>query len=67
MIDTTLHNDSNLSIDSDSISDLANLILNNHGHVSGKINIIITDDDSLREIKNFFLIKMYLLMLLHLI
>ena len=54
MIDTTLHNDSNLSIDSDSISDLANLILNNHGHVSGKINIIITDDDSLREIKNFF-------------
>ena len=54
MIDITLHNDSELSIESGPINDLVNLVLNDYGHISGKINIIITDDDSLREMKNFF-------------
>ena len=54
MIDVTLHDDSELSIGSEPVNDLANLVLNDHGHISGKINIIVTDDDSLREMKNFF-------------
>ena len=44
MIDVTLHNDSELSIGSEPVNDLANLVLNDHGHISGKINIIVTDD-----------------------
>ena len=40
MIDVTLHNDSDLSIDSEPVSDLANFVLNDYGHLSGKINII---------------------------
>ena len=57
MIEISLYNDSSLSIDIDSINDLANLILNNHGYVSGKINITITDDDSLRKMKKKFFNK----------
>ena len=51
MIDINLYNNSILSIDRDSIQNLSNLVLNNHGYLSGKINIIITDDESLREMK----------------
>ena len=50
MIETNLHNNSNLLINNDSISDLTTLILSNHGYSSAKINIIITDDDSLRSL-----------------
>ena len=51
MIDINLYNNSILSIDRDSIQNLSNLVLNDHGYLSGKINIIITDDESLREMK----------------
>ena len=51
MIEINLYNNSILSIDSDSIQNLSNLILNDHGYLSGEINIIITDDESLREMK----------------
>ena len=51
MIEINLYNNSILSIDRDSIQNLSNLVLNNHGYLSGKINIIITDDESLREMK----------------
>ena len=51
MIETALHNNSNLLINNDSISDLTSLILSNYGHSSAKINIIITDDETLRKMK----------------
>jgi rRNA maturation RNase YbeY len=51
MIEINLYNNSILSIDCDSIQNLSNLVLNDHGYLSGKINIIITDDESLREMK----------------
>ena len=51
MIEINLYNNSILSIDRDSIQNLSNLVMNDHGHLSGKINIIITDDESLREMK----------------
>tara|TARA_B110000196_G_scaffold190487_1_gene163179 strand:+ start:19 stop:447 length:429 start_codon:yes stop_codon:yes gene_type:complete len=51
MIEINLYNNSILSIDRDSIQNLSNLVLNDHGYLSGKINIIITDDESLREMK----------------
>jgi len=54
MIETILHNDSELSVNSDTVGDLSNLVLNYHGHESGKINIIVTDDDSLRKMKKEF-------------
>ena len=54
MIEISLHNDSNLSFDSDSINNLSNLIFNNHGYLYGKINIIITDDETLRGMKKKF-------------
>jgi len=54
MIEITLHNNSNLSFNSDSINNLSNLIFNNHGYLHGKINIIITDDNTLREMKKKF-------------
>ena len=51
MIEINLYNNSILSIDRDSIQNLSNLVLNDYGYLSGKINIIITDDESLREMK----------------
>ena len=51
MIEINLYNNSILSIDCDSIQNLSNLVLNDHGYLSGNINIIITDDESLREMK----------------
>jgi len=51
MIEINLYNNSILSIDSDSIQNLSKLVLNDHGYLSGKINIIITDDESLRKMK----------------
>tara|TARA_Y100001968_G_C19412866_1_gene747325 strand:+ start:794 stop:1228 length:435 start_codon:yes stop_codon:yes gene_type:complete len=51
MINIALHNHSDFSIDKNSINDLTNLVLNNHGYTNGEINIIITDDDSLRKMK----------------
>mgnify|MGYP006162019065 CR=1 FL=1 len=51
MIEINLYNNSILSIDRDSIQNLSNLVLNDHGYLSGNINIIITDDESLREMK----------------
>ena len=51
MIEINLYNNSILSINRDSIQNLSNLVMNDHGHLSGKINIIITDDESLREMK----------------
>jgi len=51
MIEINLYNNSILSIDRHPIQNLSNLVLNDHGYLSGKINIIITDDESLREMK----------------
>ena len=51
MIDINLYNNSILSINRDSMQNLSNLVLNDYGYLSGKINIIITDDESLREMK----------------
>ena len=51
MIKINLYNNSILSIDGDSIQHLSNLVMNDHGYLSGEINIIITDDESLREMK----------------
>ena len=51
MIEINLYNNSILSIDRHPIQNLSNLVLNDHGYISGKINIIITDDESLREMK----------------
>ena len=51
MIETDLHDNSNTSINDNSLSKLCNLVLNEHEYLTGKINIIITDDESLREMK----------------
>ena len=52
MIETNLHNDSTFLINNNSINDLASLVLNEHGYKEAVINIIVTDDNSLRELKN---------------
>lgn len=52
MIETILHNDSNILINGKYINDLASLVLADHGLSSGIINIIVTDDESLKKLKN---------------
>ena len=57
MIKTNLYNNSDLLINSDSINDLVKLILTNHKYISANINIIITDDDTLRKMKKKYFNK----------
>ena len=57
MIKTNLFNKSNLLINSDSINDLVKLIPTNHKYISANINIIITDDDTLRKMKKKYFNK----------
>lgn len=55
MIEINCHNDSNLSFLSKSIYNLSTLVLNEHNYSCAKINIIIIDDNSLREMKKKYL------------
>ena len=57
MIKTNLFNKSDLLINSDSINDLVKLILTNYKYTSANINIIITDDDTLRKMKKKYFNK----------
>jgi len=51
MISVDLHNKSNIDLDQESIRGLLELVLSDNKHQTAKINIIITDDDSLRLMK----------------
>ena len=51
MISMNLHNESNIKVDSSSARDLLNLVLSANRHQSAKVDIIITDDESLRLMK----------------
>jgi rRNA maturation RNase YbeY len=51
MISVDLHNKSNIELDQESIRGLLELVLSDNKHQAAEINIIITDDDSLRLMK----------------
>ena len=51
MISVDLHNKSNVELNQESIRGLLELVLSDNRHQSADINIIITDDDSLRLMK----------------
>lgn len=51
MISVDLHNKSNIDLDQESIRGLLELVLSDNKHQAAEINIIITDDDSLRLMK----------------
>ena len=51
MISVDLHNRSNIKLNQESIRGLLELVLSDNRHQSADINIIITDDDSLRLMK----------------
>ena len=51
MISVDLHNKSNIDLDQESIRGLLELVLYDNKHQTAEINIIITDDDSLRLMK----------------
>ena len=51
MISVDLHNKSNIDLDQESIRGLLELVLSDNKHQTAEINIIITDDDSLRLMK----------------
>ena len=51
MILVCTHNQSNISIKKKSISDLINSIFSANDILSGKLDIIITDDENLRKMK----------------
>ena len=51
MISVDLHNKSNIELDQESIRGLLELVLSDNKHRAAEINIIITDDDSLRLMK----------------
>ena len=51
MISTSLHNESNFTVDSDSINCLINLVLSANNLLLGKVDIIITNDNTLRKMK----------------
>ena len=51
MISVDLHNKSNIELNQESIRGLLELVLSDNRHQSADINIIITDDDSLRLMK----------------
>ena len=51
MISVDLHNKSNIDLDQESIRRLLELVLSDNKHQAAEINIIITDDDSLRLMK----------------
>ena len=51
MISVDLHNKANIDLDQESIRGLLELVLSDNKHQAAEINIIITDDDSLRLMK----------------
>jgi|TARA_B110000116_G_C16612602_1_gene480116 probable rRNA maturation factor len=51
MITIDLHNESNIELSQESIRGLLELVLSDNNHPSAEINIIITDDNSLRLMK----------------
>ena len=51
MISVDLHNKSKIDLDQESIRGLLELVLSDNKHQTAEINIIITDDDSLRLMK----------------
>ena len=55
MIILDLHNNSDININDKAVENLINLVLNKYGLSNGKINLIITSDKILREMKkNYF-------------
>ena len=51
MISVDLHNKSGIEFNQESIRGLLEMVLSENKHQSADINIIITDDDSLRQMK----------------
>ena len=51
MISVDLHNKSSIEFNQESIRGLLEMVLSENKHQSADINIIITDDDSLRQMK----------------
>ena len=51
MISINLHNESDIAVDDDSIRELVALVFSANGHQSATIEIIITDDNTLRLMK----------------
>ena len=55
MIILDVHNNSDININDKAVENLINLVLNKYGLSNGKINLIITSDKILREMKkNYF-------------
>jgi len=52
MILVSIHNESDSTINNNSINELINLIFSANNISSGKVNLIITNDDNLRKMKN---------------
>ena len=51
MISINLHNESDIAVDDDSIRELVALVFSANGHQSATVDIIITDDNTLRLMK----------------
>ena len=51
MISINLHNESDIEVDDDSIRDLVALVFSANSHQSATVDIIITDDNTLRLMK----------------
>ena len=51
MISINLHNESDIEVDDDSIRELVALVFSANGHQSAMVDIIITDDNTLRRMK----------------
>ena len=51
MISINLHNESDIEVDDDSIRELVALVFSANGHQSAMVDIIITDDNTLRLMK----------------
>ena len=59
MISINLYNDTDLLINQESTQILINDILKDYNLTSGEINLVITDDESLREMKNEYFNQNY--------
>ena len=51
MISINLHNESDIEVDDDSIRELVALVFSANSHQSAMVDIIITDDNTLRRMK----------------
>ena len=59
MIILDLHNNSDININDNAVENLINLVLNKYGLSNGKINLIITSDKILREMKKRYFNQNY--------